>query len=65
MRASRPVSCSTAPPQERSRNDISDFARDNSNAPISVIPEPGSLALLCTGGLPLFGLAWSRRKRAA
>jgi hypothetical protein len=40
---------------------ISDFAPDNSNFTASVVPEPGSLALMSLG---LAGLLWRRRSAA-
>jgi hypothetical protein len=43
---------------------ISDFAPDNSNARVTVIPEPGTLILLGTGIAALAGGARRRRREA-
>jgi hypothetical protein len=40
---------------------IADFAPDNANFTASVVPEPGSLALMSMG---LAGLLWRRRSAA-
>ena len=48
--------------QPAGNGQISDFAPDNSNAPVAVVPEPSSVMLLALG---LGALGWRARRRNA